>query len=189
MEVFRIDNKNKVVPTAEILVVEPFKTIWENNDKQLALLKFAYIEFMSSYKKSNPFIGYNNEVRSDKILENITTPNKAKLIVADELVFQAINKYKELEIDGSPSISFYEAALNAAEKLTTFFNNLDITKIGPKGYPLYKPADVTRALKDTNEVIKTLGSMKEKVMQELTEAAKGKSGREINYFEKTKNER
>ena len=41
----------------------------------------------------------------------------------------------------------------------------------------------------TSDVIKTLGSLKEKVIQEIAEDAKGKGGREINYFEKAKDER
>ena len=52
------------------------------------------------------------------------------------------------------------------------------------GNLLYKPADITRALKDTNDILKTMNSLKEKVYQELYEDSKAKGGREVNYFEK-----
>jgi hypothetical protein len=59
-----------------------------------------------------------------------------------------------------------------------------LNKVNPRtGNPLYKPADITRALKEVNDIIRTLNSIKEKVYQELAEDSKGKAGREINYFE------
>ncbi len=43
--------------------------------------------------------------------------------------------------------------------------------------------------KDVNDVIKTLSALKVKVMQEIAEDAKGKAGRDINHFEKSRKDR
>ena len=63
MDIFIVQN-NIVVPTAHALLLTPFKNIWESDDspkKDIAMAKFSYIEFMCSYKKSNPFIGYTDK--------------------------------------------------------------------------------------------------------------------------------
>ena len=74
--------------------------------------------------------------------------------------------------------------------MVDFFTTVDLNAINARtGNLLYKPADITRALKDVNDVIKTLASTRQKVIQEIAEDAKGKGGREINYFEKSKQDR
>ena len=179
----------KVIPNKEALMIFPYSSIWNDNTKEMALLKFAYIEFMSSYKKSNPFIGYPEKDRGDKILDKILTNSIDPASIKDDvLVQQGIEVYKQFQEESVPTIRLYNSSLIAADKLQDFFLTFDFTKISPKtGLPLYKPADITRALKDVNEIIKTLNSIKKQVYQELDETAKGKAGRDINYFEIPKN--
>jgi len=50
-----------VFPNAETLLISPFKDIWERDktkQKIYALEELAYIEFMTSMKKSNPYRQY-----------------------------------------------------------------------------------------------------------------------------------
>lgn len=191
MEIFII-KEGRVYPTAEALLIPVFGRIWTRDDstgKEQALFEIAFIEFMCSYKKSNLYIGYTDEVeRAEKILaafffsSNDNTYNDPR---EDMDVKVAMDYYKEVQHDASPSIRFYEAALQGATQMVDFFTNVDLNARNSRtGALLYKPADLTRALKDTNDILKTLTSMKENVYKELAESAKGKGDREINYFEK-----
>lgn len=192
MSLFVVENL-KVVPEPSTLLLYPFKEIWDNDtssDKKLALVKFAYIEFMCSYAKSNVFITYKEDIRATKIIDSLTRSfNGHGEFWTDELVIEGVKVYKNLQVDASPTIKFFESALAGAKKLTDFFDTFDLTLKTRAGTPVYKPADVTKALKDTNDVIKTLVAMRETIYSELAESSKGKGGRNINYFEKSSNDR
>lgn len=57
-------------PNTETLLIEPFKTIWERDktkDKEQAIKEFTFIELMSSKKRSNPYAGYADNVRQEKL--------------------------------------------------------------------------------------------------------------------------
>ena len=192
MDIFVVRD-GKVSVTPEVLLIYPFNQIWEEDTEELAIRKFTFIEFMCSRKKSNPFIEYKMDERPSKILISFSSNENDEIINAiptDELVISAMDVYNKLQNEASISLRFYESAIAAAEKMNEFFINFDLNKVNFKtGTLLYKPADITRALKDVNEVLKTLGGLKVKVQQELYEDVKGKAGREINHFEKSKNER
>ncbi len=185
MDIFIIEG-NIVRPTPQALNIKVFSDIWENDiseKKHLAIAKFTFIEFMCSYKKSNPFIGYTDiDERKKNIINSIKIDDDSFSNGTD--VEAAIKWYKHNQSTSSPSIKFYEAALNGADKLIGFFNTVSLNDRTRSGTPVYKPADVTRALKDTNEIIKTLKNLEERIKQELIDSAIGKGGREINYFEK-----
>ena len=73
MEIFEVSG-NIVRPTPNILTIYPFKEIWKRDktkNKNLAIQEFAFIEFMVSKKKSNPFKGYDEEIKEDKIKEKV----------------------------------------------------------------------------------------------------------------------
>ena len=51
-------NGRAVFPNAETILISPFKDIWERDlskNKENAIQEFAYIEFMTSMLKSNPY--------------------------------------------------------------------------------------------------------------------------------------
>ena len=59
-------------PNTETLLISPFKEIWERDeseDKETAIKEFTFIELMSCKKKSNPYAGYSDEIRKDKLKE------------------------------------------------------------------------------------------------------------------------
>ena len=180
-----------VMPRPETLMISVFKEIWEADNepkKPNAMAKFAYIEFMCSYKKNNPFVGYSDkEERATKILDALSSSRNGGSIEdprENVMVMNAMEFYLRTQYEAAPSLRFYEAALSAAEELISFFTDLDMNDTNSRtGNPLYKPAEITRALKDTNDIIKTLGALKDKVQQEIFEDSKGKGGRQINYFE------
>lgn len=185
MDIFEIQNE-KALPSTYALLIEPFKTIWENDNskgKENAIKKFTFIELMCSRKKSNPFIGYSEDIRYSKLAENIFGDEFARP-TNDELVEQGINVYKQLMYEASPTLSYLEAALESAEKVKEMMRNVDFDERTNGGAAVYKPGDITKALKETNEVVKSLMALKDKVESELMEDAKTRGSRDIGHFER-----
>lgn len=182
MNIFIIE-KGIVMPTAEILLVDPFGTIWNRDTtkkKEHALKEFAYIEFMCSYKKANPFIGYPPKDRHRKICESVLHNIS---YIPDELVKRAMNLYKDWQENASPALRFYKAVVKANEKLVAFAETIDLNERDNKGSAVYKPGDITTITSKAYENLKTLTLMKDKVEQEIFEASKTRSNRQINAFE------
>lgn len=185
MNIFEVQN-GKAVPSTHALLIEPFKTIWEEDTskgKSESIKKFTFIELMCSRKKSNPFIGYSEEQRYSKVAENVYGDELARP-TNDKLVERAIEVYNELLLNASPSLSYLKAALASAEKLKTMLENVDFSERTNGGAAVYKPADITNALKQTPDVVRTLENLKEKVENELMEEAKTRGSREIGMFER-----
>lgn len=187
MNLFILEN-NIAKPNLETLLIEPFKTIWERDTdehKSQAIKEFTFIEFFCSPKKSNPFAGYSEDVRDEKIIEVIfkNTPNWKP----DEEVQEAVELYKQFFFNSSPTLNFLNAAKEGAKKLQDFFLNFDLNEKTKAGTPVYKPKEISTALSDSFNVMKTLNSLDEKVQQEIYEAVKTKGNRDVNPFEERVN--
>src|SRR5690606_19821989 len=110
--------------------------------------------FMSSKKKTNPYAGYDDEVRYTRLKE--VMPEGWEV---DKQVEAALIKIKDFQIEASPTYQYYLSAQTAAEKMRGFFNTFDINERNEKnGQPVYKPSDITRALNDTDKVLQNLNS-------------------------------
>lgn len=184
MDLFELVN-GRVVPSVHALLIEPFKTIWEEDEsdsKEDAINKFTLIELMCSKKKSNPYKGYPDKERAEKICKNIFGDHLE--VLDDVLVIGGIEVYKEFLYKASPSLSYLEASLESAEKVKHMLRNVDFDERTNGGAAVYKPGDITKALKETSEVVKSLMALQEKVENELLEDAKTRGSREIGHFER-----
>lgn len=175
----------RVIPNPETLLIEPFSSIWEQDGsprKDVAFEQLKFIEFYCSFSKSNPFFNYTDiSEREAALVIHFKRDVKAESPV---LINSAIDFYNA-QMDKLPSMQFYRSSLSAARKLAVFFDTFDMKAVNPRtGTPLYKPAEITRALKETSDIIKTLQSLEKQVMQEMADFGKGKGGREINFFER-----
>lgn len=177
-----IINDKVVNPTTEILLLEPFKTIWnrdKDKDKHTAREEFAYIEFMSSAKKSNPFRGYDEEQRDLEIKKKVITNSKWK---PDKLVLEGIQHWNTYQKEASANYSLWMSAKMAGEKLGRFLRNIDPNERDEKGKPVYKPRDITSALTDISKVITNMNALEKKVEEELYEETRNKADKTISRF-------
>lgn len=179
---FEIRDKT-VFPTAEALMISPYKDVWERDKskaKEKALKEFAYIEFMMSKKSSNPFGGYDDVVRAEKIMNDIIKDKKWK---PDQLVVEAMHKLEMFQTEASANFSFLVSAKKGASKVKDFFEDVDLKERNEKtGNPIYKASDITRALNDTEKIVMNLQALTKRVEQELYEATKTKSDKVISPF-------
>lgn len=170
-----------VFPNAETLMIEPFKTIWnrdKSKDKVDALSHFAYIEFVSSMKKSNPYRQYPESRKAIKIAEDLFGDPNWK---PDVKIRDGIMKMRVFQQEASTTYNYYLSAKIAAEGMQDFFRNADINERHPKsGNPIYKPRDFTSALNDTGKVLANLKDLEKKVEEELYEEVKTRSDKQVS---------
>lgn len=185
MEIFFVEGK-LVAPTAQILLISPFKEIWERDatpEKKVGYAEFAYIEFMTSIKKNNPYRGYHGKVKSTKIRSQVVQLEDWE---PDVLVQEAIEVIKEFLTEGSEYYRFYISAKLSLQKMEDFFNTFDMTQVNERtGNPIYKPKDITGALKDTLGAMQTLSAVKKHVDEDSYESVKKKAGKKISVFADT----
>lgn len=183
MDIFEVSN-NKAFPSVHILMIEPFKTMWENDTskgKEDVLKKFTYVELMCSPKSSNPFAGYSEQERPGKVKKEVY---QDEFMPIDSETMLAMLKYHELLENSSPSFSLYRAALVAKDKLIAFLENFNLDERTNSGGAVIKPADVTRAMNDIPDLMKGIAQMKKDVTDELLADAKTKNSRKIGQYER-----
>lgn len=170
-------------PNTETLLISPYKEIWERDqtkDKSIAIKEFTYIELMTSKKKSNPYAGYGEDIKHEKLVTELFSPEWEK----DSLVEEGMNKLVLFQKEASPTYSYYLSVLEATEKMKSFFNTFDINEVNEKGARVFKPNEIVMAISNTDKLLQNLNSMKEKVEQELFEQTKTRGMKQINHFEK-----
>jgi len=176
-------NEKTVFPNAETLLIYPFKEIWERDKskrKDKALEDFAYIEFVTSMRKSNPFRQYPEEKKEEIVKKEIITQKDWK---PDELIKAGIEKVLEFQKKASTSFSYYMANKIAIEKTIDFLKDgLDYKLTNKSGTPIYKYTDISRGAKDAYAVLQSLNSLAKKVEEELYEETKNKSDKEVSPF-------
>jgi hypothetical protein len=184
MDLFKVEG-NLVVPTEHALLMYPYSEIWDRDEdptKLEAKRQFAYIELNCSYKKSNPYKGFADDVRKTKVLQAIYRED-VDSFEEDELIVKGMELYEELRVEASPTLQYYLAAKAGAEKMMSWLNEFDMDTVDSRGNPLYKPREITSALKDSYDVMKTLNGMEEKVQEQLFESIKTRGNKETNHFE------
>lgn len=184
MDLFEMVN-GYVMPSVHSLTIEPFRTIWEEDDTQnntYSIELFTYVELLCSPKKSNPYSGeVDLEKRSRLVKKEVWDDENYP---TDMDMVNCTIKYKELLSISSASYGLYVDAETAVDKLRTFFREFDLGERTPHGAMVLKPRDVTGALKDIDDVAKNIEMRKEKVHSELLTTTKTRNDREINEFER-----
>lgn len=183
MELFEVTN-SRAFPSAHALLIEPFKTIWEADDTQdkgRAIKVFSYIELLCSPKKSNPFFGYAENIRSARVKKEVF---KNENYPDTGFMIQGVIRYKELLDESSPTYSLLITSLMTKDKLENFLRGFEPSTRNMSGTLVLKPKDITSALKEIPDVAKAIETQLEKVNQEIEEASKTRNKREIGMYER-----
>lgn len=179
---FEISGK-AVFPKAEALLISPFKEIWardSSSEKENAIEEFAYIEFMISMLKSNPYREYPDEKKHEILMKEVITVTDWK---PDSLVENGMKYLIEKQQEGSISYNYWMSNKKAIEKMIQFFNNFDIDERNFKsGMPVYKPKDITSAVADAEKTLTTLNVLKAKVDEEVYESSRSRADKVISPF-------
>lgn len=174
-------NKLAVIPLPETYMISPFKEIIERDNskgKTKALKEFAYIEFMSSTKKSNPFAGYDSDIKEKKIVEKLFN----KSYNPDKLVLEGIAFIEELQKKHSPIYSLYMAAKEGTEKIKRFIRNVDVDERDERGKPMFKAGDVLKTINEIPKVLATLKDLEVKIQAEDLSISKNRGELKVGIF-------
>lgn len=183
MDLFELNN-NIAFPSVHALLIEPFKSIWEadnSKSKENAIKVFTYIELVCSPKKSNPFFGYSEVERPGKVKKEVFNDEN---YYTTDFMMQGVMKYNELLEIASPTYSLFISSLAAAEELKENLKSIDLGERTNAGTAVTKPKDITSALKEIPDVMRSLEAMRNKVHSELAEETKTRNQREINEYER-----
>ena len=179
---------NRAKPVTEALLIYPFKDIWSRDsstNKSNAIKEFTFIEFMSSIKPTNPYVGYSEDERREKLCKDIFDGKRKDLLLKqDKVVEDGIEYIKDLQYNGSATYRYYAANLEGANKLRKFFLDLDMSEKNKSGMPVYKPNEITKALNDADKILTSLANMRSKVEKEIYDMERARGDKQINYFER-----
>lgn len=183
MELFEMVN-GYVSPSIHVLLIEPFKTIWDNDTSKNnidSIKLFTYVELMCNPRKSNPFFGCSEDERPAKVKQEVWG-NPDHPVDTDMVL--AVIKYKELLSKSSPSYDLYVSGVNAVHKLRKFLDDFNMNERTPSGAMVMKPKDITNALKDLDDVGKNMELSRDRVHSEMITNTKTRNEREIGDFER-----
>jgi hypothetical protein len=175
-------NNLAVIPVPETYQIYPFKDILDRDNsvkKVVALQEFAYIEFMSSMKKSNPFAGYDNNVKEKKIIERVFNGENYS---PDELVLKGIEFIDKLQKQNSPTYSLYLSAREGVEKVKKFLNTVDVDERDERNKPMFKASDVLKTINEVPKVLATLKELEQKIQAEDLSLSKNRGELTVGIF-------
>jgi hypothetical protein len=186
MNLFKLTQDNRVEPAIETLLIPAFAAIWERDEsvlKERAVAQMAYVEFLYSPKRTNPFAGFTEDDREREIVKRLFKEYPDYNVKGDLLVQDACVVYEELLNSSSYNLQVLKAARKGAEKLLDFFETVDLAETNERGTLLHKPRDLTGALGDLSKIFNSINEMQVKVENELYGTVKTKGQKQIGMFE------
>lgn len=179
MKVFLFDNSvNEVMLSeSEILLIKEFSALWTNDrnitkedpkgvKKRRAFREFTYMWLMCDW--ASPYSDYPERDRHEEALKDAKMTDEEW---ADPIFRAACRKYRELQ-ESSRSLKLIRSAQGIVDKITTYFDNLDIEERDPlTGKPIFKTKEVMAEMSGVSTVIeqlKTLEFMYKKEMEEVS---------------------
>jgi len=183
MTLFEVTN-NRAFPTAHALLIEPYKTIWEEDHsphKDKAIKYFSYIELVCSPKLSNPFFSTEEKDRPKVVAKEVFKDEN--FLIPSELMLAVIS-FKDHLAMSSLSYNILVDAENGLQRLREFLAGYDPGLKTPSGALLLKPKEYILALKELPTALDKIREARTKVHQELIEAdVRMRNQREPNIFE------
>lgn len=180
-------SNNRVTPNTETLLIEPFKSIWERDEtvrKELAILEFTYIEFMTSGLRTNPYKGYEKDKRMEVLKNDLFRKNGFRNWEQDSLIIEGMNKIEQFQTEASPNYTLYLDAQRAKEELQRFLREFDANERTKSNSLVLKPGDITKGLLDIDKVATSLNSLNKKIEEDLYEEVRTRANKEISMFAK-----
>lgn len=167
MKFFLFDNvENSIsINEPEILLVKEFKDLWEakrNKTKEdpsgtkrtRAFKELCYIWLMCDW--GSPYADYSEQERHKEALRDSGLTDKEW---NDPTFRAACRKYRELQ-NQSRSLKLIKSAQEVVDKITDYFNTVDIQERDPvTGKPIYKTKDIMAELSNVSSVVDELKTL------------------------------
>ena len=167
-----IDHKVKISP--EMLNIPEYKDIWDRDKvkgKHKAFSELSYVFYVTDYK--SPYKNYPEEERLQKVAADFCFKSLGENWKPDNKVKLAIMKYKELQT--TPSLRYLDSVQNLLEKITNYFNGIQIDDDSLK--------TAVDSSDKANKIILALPKIREAVEKEISENSKIRGGGQVGMFE------
>lgn len=169
----------KVVVDPEILVLKPFKKLWERDkskSKDKALLEIAFIYFMSDPRSDYQYIT-DEDNRKKMIKEGEGLPTNWE---PDKVVNEAMEFYKSFK---PASALLLEDTRVAVDKLRSLLRDIDLGALDDKGKPIYTLNTITATIKQIPSLVKDLNEAEEAIAKEIAQSNKVRGSQEKAMYE------
>ena len=180
MKCFDIEN-GKIILKASSLAIPEFKMIWTRDldpDKARAYNELSYITFLCDASLDNPYRNYTEDDRIKTLKRDFFGNEEYEL---DELIQEAIDKYKELQ--ETVAVRLLRSAKSAADKMSQYFDKVNFEDTDKFGKPMYSAKDLASNLKEIGNIVKSLGTLEKLVQMEQMGSAKIRGGSDIGDYE------
>lgn len=167
MKFFLFDNSTNsvVVNEPEVLLIKEFAALWNNDrnktkgdpkgiKKTRAYRELTYIWLMLDW--TSPYVDFDEQERHQECLRDAGLTEKEW---NDPDFRAACRKYKELQ-NSSRALKLIKSAQGVVDKITDYFNNIDIEERDPvTGKPIFKTKDVMAELSNVSNVVEQLKTL------------------------------
>lgn len=166
----------------EILLIKEFERLWEKGRNKCkedptgtrrlrAFREFKYIFLMLDWM--SPYSQFDEQERHQECLLDASITEEEW---ADPTFRAACRKYRELQ-ESSKTLKFIKAAQGVVDKITDYFNDLDLSERDPVTQkPIYKTKDVITEMQNASKVVdelKNLEIMYKKEIQAVNSSIRG----------------
>lgn len=167
MKFFLFDNSTNsvVVNEPEVLLIKEFAALWNNDrnktkgdpkgiKKTRAYRELTYIWLMLDW--TSPYVDFDEQERHQECLKDAGLTDKEW---NDPDFRAACRKYRELQ-NSSRALKLIKSAQGVVDKITDYFNNIDIEERDPiTGKPIFKTKDVMAELSNVSNVVEQLKTL------------------------------
>ena len=167
MKFFLFDNSTNsvVVNEPEVLLIKEFAALWNNDrnktkgdpkgiKKTRAYRELTYIWLMLDW--TSPYVDFDEQERHQECLKDAGLTEKEW---NDPDFRAACRKYRELQ-NSSRALKLIKSAQGVVDKITDYFNNIDIEERDPvTGKPIFKTKDVMAELSNVSSVVEQLKTL------------------------------
>jgi len=170
--------KNKIVLNPDVLAIPAIGKIWKRDktkDKAQAIKELSYIVFLCDFH--SPYKDLRGGEKERLIRKDIFEDSKWK---PDDDIRKAIDVYIRNQV--TPSMRLLQSAKIAIEKVSEWFEKVDLAEEDVMGKLKYSANDVSRNLKEIGNIVKSLNNLEKQVRLELEES-NARGNNEIGYFE------
>ncbi|KKL15426.1 hypothetical protein LCGC14_2505730 [marine sediment metagenome] len=185
MNLLEITDDLRAYPAPELVEIKALKALIQRDkgqkgdyrgDKKLrATRELAYIYHCIHH--DSPYANEHYELREEKVREDVFQDEEWE---PDEIVIAAMKKYKKLLV--TPAVNMLNAGMKAAQKLTDFFNNVDLTQMDKHDRPKFSAKDLVANLGNLGRVVEGLTKLREQVENETIGEDRNRRSVETNKF-------
>lgn len=187
--VFNSSENEAEVNDPDILLIREFAALWEperNKCKEdptgklrkRAYRELAYIYLMISWK--SPYADY---VEQERHLECLKDAHLTEEEWADATFREACRKYKEIQ-NSSRSLKLIKSAQGVVDKVTDYFDAIDLFERKEDGTPIYKVKDVMTEMQNVSKIVEQLKTLEYMYKKEQEAESDVRGNAEIGFMDR-----